>query len=73
MDIGIKVSIMEYVSFGQNNFQWPQRQNDILFNQDEILCQIDCPVLIGRSCRGILGLLPDDFSRCNEALKNTLK
>ena len=64
---------MEYISLGQNKFQWPQNQNIILSNQDEILCQIDCPMPIGRSCRGALGLLPNDFIRCNEALKITLK
>ena len=55
---------------GQNKFWWPQRQVGILFNQNEILCQIGYPVPIGRR---FLELLPDDFTRCNEALNNKLE
>ena len=61
---------MECITLGLNKFWWPQRQVGILFNQNEILCQIGYPVPIGRR---FLELLPDDFTRCNEALNNKLE
>ena len=53
VDDGIRVKCMEYATLGKNRFQWPAKDDIMVYGSDEILCSLQPAVPISHRYFGI--------------------
>ena len=65
---GVHVSCMQQVSAHLNSFKWPESDDVLLYQEDDVLCIVNPPLPYNR--RGHYCLSEEDFNKANLLVTN---